>query len=54
MEVEKTTDIYGLALFEIWTVLLAVVGAFILYDSQRSRNPTRRPLQASTSEKEGE
>lgn len=25
MEVEKTTDIYGLALFWIWTVLLAAV-----------------------------
>lgn len=53
MEVEKITDIYGLALFGIWTVLLAVVWAFILYDRRKSRNPTRRPLQASTSEKNG-
>lgn len=53
MEVEKITDIYGLALFGIWTALLAAVWIFILYDRRKSRNPTRRPLKASTSEKGG-
>ena len=46
MEVEKTTDIYGLALFGIWTVLLAAVWTYILYDRRKSRNPIHRPLQA--------
>ena len=46
MEVEKITDIYGLALFGLWTVLLAAVWAYILYDRRKSRNPIHRPLQA--------
>lgn len=49
----EATDVYGLALFGIWTVLLAAVWIFILYDRRKSRNPTRRPLHASTSEKGG-
>ena len=53
MAVEKTTDIYGLALFGIWTVLLLLLWAYILYDRRKSRNPTRRQLRAPTSEKGG-
>lgn len=53
MEVEKTTDIYGLALFGIWTVLLAIVWAFILYDRRRSRNATADRCGRTTNEKEG-
>jgi hypothetical protein len=34
---KETTDIYGLALFGIWTVLLAAVWAYILYDRHKSR-----------------
>ena len=49
----KATDVYGLALFGIWTVLLAAVWIFILYDRRRSRNTTHRPLRAPTNEQEG-
>ena len=37
MEVEKITDIYGLALFGIWTVLLAAVWVYILYDRHKNQ-----------------
>lgn len=43
---ERLTDLYGVSLFGIWTVLLAAVWAFILYDKRKSRYPTRRPLRA--------
>ena len=38
--IERSTDIYGLALFGIWTVLLAAVWTFILYDRRKSRKAT--------------
>ncbi|OIQ86936.1 hypothetical protein GALL_311950 [mine drainage metagenome] len=44
--VERLTDVYGVALFGIWTVLLAVAWGYILYDRRRSRNATHRPLRA--------
>lgn len=50
---ERQTDIYGLSLFGIWTVLLAAVWIFILYDRKMGRNATSRPLQATTNEKGG-
>ena len=37
MDVEKITDIYGLALFGIWTVLLAAVWVYILYDRHKNQ-----------------
>ena len=36
----KATDIYGLALFGIWTVLLAAVWTYILYDRRKGRKAT--------------
>ena len=38
--VERSTDIYGLALFGIWTVLLAAVWVYILYGRRKSRKAT--------------
>ena len=42
MEVEKITDIYGLALFGIWTALLAAVWVHILYDRHKNQNGVRQ------------
>ena len=40
--VERLTDVYGAALFGIWTVLLAAVWTYILYDRRMSRKAKRK------------
>lgn len=35
--VERLTDVYGVALFGIWSVMLALVWGCILYDRLKSR-----------------
>ena len=47
---ERLTDLYGVSLFGIWTVLIAAVWAFILYDRRRSRNATADRCGRTTSE----
>jgi hypothetical protein len=34
---ERLTDLYGMSLFGIWTVLLAAVWAYILYDRHKNQ-----------------